>query len=386
MYYKDFKGIKISALGFGAMRLPTLEGGAIDVETADAMVARARGAGINYFDTAYGYHDGKSEAFLGKSLARFPRGSWLIADKFPGYLKRDSWDPAEIFEEQLERCGVGHFDFYLLHNVYESNFKTYTDPRWGIVDYLDAQRRAGRIRHLGFSIHANLETFLEFLGLCGGRLEFCQIQLNALDWTLQDGKIKWEALKERGIPVWVMEPVRGGGLATFGDERDAALRAARPGASVASWAMRWLQGLDGLGVILSGMTTPDQLEDNLKTFSAPEPLTEAQKGLYEATVASLAEMIPCTGCRYCVPECQAGLEIPNLIKLCNDCRVAPSMIAKLAVYAMKPSRRPSACVSCGRCVEVCPQGIDVPKALADLTAVLQQMPEVFRPPREEDED
>jgi predicted aldo/keto reductase-like oxidoreductase len=384
MIYKTVNDVTLSALGFGNMRLPTLDNGTIDSDEADNMVEYAYENGVNYFDTAYGYHGGESERFIGKSLARFPRDTWYLASKFPGYEKRADWKPAEVFEEQLQKCGVDYFDFYLLHNVYENNLKTYLNPEWNIIDYLLAQKKAGRINHLGFSSHAGTDTFMKFLGLYGDKMEFCQIELNALDWTLQDAKTKYEALIERGIPVWVMEPVRGGRLASLSAANEERLKAVRPDESIAAWAFRWLQTLPQVVVTLSGMTKMEQVWDNIRTFTKNKPLDTDEKKLYEAIISGLADMLPCTACRYCLSSCPKELDIQTLLALYNDCRFAPSMIARMSVDAMKPSKRPSSCVACGKCQEVCPQNINVPEALKHFQSILDKMPH-FVPPVEEDE-
>jgi predicted aldo/keto reductase-like oxidoreductase len=374
--YKTFQDLKLSALGFGNMRLPTLENGAINTFEADEMVAYAYENGVNYFDTAYGYHNGESERFIGKSLARFPRDTWYLANKFPGYEGRTEWNPAEVFEEQLHKCDVEYFDFYMLHNVNENTIKTYLNSKWGIVDYLLEQKKAGRIRFFGFSCHAGTETFLKFMELHGNKMEFCQVELNALDWFLQDAKTKYAFLKERDIPVWVMEPVRGGKLAAFSIENEKKLKAERPNESVAAWAFRWLQSLPQLGVILSGMTTMEQVRDNIHTFCKDKPLNADEKKLYEGIIASLADMLPCTACRYCCPRCPKELDIPNLLALYNDCRYEPSVVVRMVVDGMKPSKRPSACINCGKCKEICPQNIDIPGALKHLQSILDTLPHI----------
>ena len=214
MIYRSFKEKKLSALGFGTMRLPLVEGSkTIDQEAVQTMTDLAMAAGVNYYDTAWPYHDGNSETSIAKALAKYPRDSYYIADKYPGHQLAETYDPADIFEKQLVKLGTDHIDFYLLHNVYEKSYEVYNDPQWGIVDYFIEQRRLGRIRHLGFSCHAEIPTLTAFLDRYGDEMEFCQIQLNYLDWTLQNAKAKYEMLTERGIPVWVMEPVRCGRLA-----------------------------------------------------------------------------------------------------------------------------------------------------------------------------
>lgn len=219
MIYRSFQGKSLSLLGVGTMRLPTLADGTIDAEQVDRMTDYAMAHGVNYFDTAYPYHGGESERVIGASLSRYPRETYYLATKYPGHqILSNGYHPEEIFEEQLKKCGVEYFDFYLLHNVYEKSMETYLDPRWGIVDYFREQKRLGRIKHLGFSSHAGVEGLKTFLDYCGEDMEFCQIQLNYLDWTLQDGKEKYDLLTGRGIPVWVMEPVRGGRLANLTQE------------------------------------------------------------------------------------------------------------------------------------------------------------------------
>ncbi|MEE3362846.1 MAG: aldo/keto reductase, partial [Anaerovoracaceae bacterium] len=233
MIYRDFKGEKLSLLGFGAMRLPTLEDGSIDQELTNDMFDYALDHGVNYFDTAFPYHNSMSEIAVGNALSRHPRDSYDLATKFPGHVVAKSFDPEGVFELQLKKCGVDYFDFYLMHNVYEFSIKNYLDERWGIMDYFIEQKKRGRIRHLGFSCHGDIPIIEEFLDRYGDELEFCQIQLNYLDWTLQNAKGKYETLEKRGYPVWVMEPVRGGRLADLPEQDKKKLAAMREGASEA---------------------------------------------------------------------------------------------------------------------------------------------------------
>lgn len=229
MIYSDFQDKTLSLLGFGTMRLPLNSDGTIDEVQVREMTRYCLEHGVNYFDTAYPYHNGDSERVIGRILSEYPRDSYYLATKYPGHqILSTGYNPAEIFEEQLAKCGVDYFDFYLLHNVYEKSMETYLDPQWGIIDYFKEQKRLGRIRHLGFSTHAQTKCLKEFLDICGDAMEFCQIQLNYLDWTLQDAKAKYELLTEQGIPVWVMEPVRGGRLAKLSDVNEASLKELRP--------------------------------------------------------------------------------------------------------------------------------------------------------------
>ena len=376
MKYIDFQGKRISMLGYGAMRLPTL--GAddkINYEEAERLLDHAYKSGVNYFDTAYPYHGGNSEVVTGKILSKYPRESYYLATKYPGHQVLDSYDPSVIFEHQLEKCGVEYFDFYLLHNVSETSIDVFLDPRWGIIDYLVEQKRLGRIKHLGFSTHGLPENLAEFLEAAGDKMEFCQIQLNYLDWTLQRAKEKCELLAKYNIPIWVMEPVRGGKLVDkLPEGAKADLKALRPDESVASWCFRWLMTLPNMGVILSGMTTMDQLTDNLKTFSEDKPLTETEIEKLYAIAESLKNNVPCTACRYCTDVCPKGLNIPMLIEVYNDLRYVPGVNSASKIEFMPEDKQPTACIACGRCVKMCPQHIDIPKTLIDFSNLLKTIP------------
>ena len=376
MKYIDFQGKKISMLGYGAMRLPTL--GAddkINYEEAERLLDHAYKSGVNYFDTAYPYHGGNSEVVTGKILSKYPRESYYLATKYPGHQVLDSYDPSVIFEHQLEKCGVEYFDFYLLHNVSETSIDVFLDQRWGIIDYLVEQKRLGRIKHLGFSTHGLPENLAEFLEAAGDKMEFCQIQLNYHDWTLQRAKEKCELLVKYNIPIWVMEPVRGGKLVDkLPEGAKADLKTLRPDESVASWCFRWLMTLPNMGVILSGMTTMDQLTDNLKTFSEDKPLTEPEIDKLYAIAESLKNNVPCTACRYCTDVCPKGLNIPMLIEVYNDLRYAPGVNSASKIEFMPEDKQPTACIACGRCVKMCPQHIDIPKTLIDFSNLLKTIP------------
>ena len=375
MMTNDFQGKKLSRLGFGTMRLPTNADGSIDEVLVAEMTAYAIAHGVNYFDTAYPYHGGESERVIGRVLSKYPRGSYYLATKYPGHqIISTGYNPAEIFEEQLKKCGVEYFDFYLLHNVYEKSMEVYLDPQWGIVDYFKEQKRLGRIKHLGFSCHAETKGLKEFLDACGVDMEFCQIQLNYLDWTLQDAKGKYNLLTERGIPVWVMEPVRGGRLAKLSDAEEAKLKGLRPDDSIASWGFRFLQGLPNVKMVLSGMSNMEQMMDNVKTFSEDKPLTAEETALLLDIAEGMKDSIPCTGCRYCCDGCPAGLDIPGLISTYNEIRFSPAVNVAMRIEFMPEDKKPTACVGCGQCTQMCPQNIDVPGALKDFAEKLSKLP------------
>ena len=371
MLYNDFQGKQLPRLGFGAMRLPEVDG-AVDVEAVREMVGYAMEHGVNYFDTAWPYHGGKSERVMGEVLSAYPRDSYYLADKYPGHQIMADMNPARIFEEQLRRCKTEYFDFYLLHNVYEKSIETYLDPELGVLEYFREQKRLGRIKHLGFSTHARLETMERFLDICGEDMEFCQIQLNYLDWTLQDAKEKYEMLTKRGIPVWVMEPVRGGKLAAFTDDR---LTALRPDASTASWGFRFLQKLPNVKVILSGMTTMEHVTDNVRTFTEDKPLSDAEVALLLQIAEGMKNAIPCTGCRYCCEGCPMGLDIPAMMSICSDIRFAPVVNSVMMLQFAPEDKKPSACIACGKCTKICPQGIDIPAVMKELSERLESIPQ-----------
>ena len=376
MIYKDFKALKLSALGMGAMRLPVINGddGNIDQAAVEQMVAQAMQRGINYYDTAWGYHNGQSEIALGKALSAYPRDSFYLADKFPGYDLSNMDKVEEIFEAQLKKCGVDHFDFYLFHNVCEMNIDAYLDEKYGIYDYLMKQKANGRIRHLGFSAHGSYEVIRRFLDAYGASMEFCQLQLNYLDWTFQDGKAKVELLKEHHIPVWVMEPLRGGRLAALTDEESSVLKALRPDEGIPAWAFRFLQSIPEVTMILSGMSNAAQLEDNLNTFETDRPLNDNEMNALMSIAGDMlkVKVLPCTACHYCVSHCPQHLDIPALLALYNEHSfTGGGFIAPMALSAIPQDRQPSACIGCRSCEAVCPQQIKISEAMADFSARLK---------------
>ncbi len=377
MIYKSFRDLKLSALGLGAMRLPVIDGddSKIDEPAALEMVDHAMKNGVNYYDTAWGYHNGNSELVMGRALKKYPRESFYLASKFPGYDLANMPKVKEIFEKQLEKCQVDHFDFYLFHNVCEMNIDAYLDPKYGIYEYLAEQRDKGRIKHLGFSAHGSCAVMRRFLEAYGKDMEFCQIQLNWLDWEFQNAKEKVRLLGEYDIPVWVMEPVRGGKLAKLSEENTARLKALRPDESTAAWAFRFLQSVPGVTVTLSGMSNMEQLKENIATFETEKPLSDAERAELSKIAGEMTEKasLPCTACRYCTSHCPQGLDIPMLIELYNEhCFTGGGFIAPMALMAVPEDKRPSACIGCRSCEAVCPQGIKISEAMSDFTAKLKE--------------
>lgn len=375
MLYKNFQDLKLSALGMGAMRLPVVEGddARIDEQAAADMVDYAMAHGINYYDTAWGYHNGNSELVMGRALKKHPRESFYLADKFPGYDLSNMDKVEEIFEEQLKKCGVTYFDFYLFHNVCEMNIDAYLDPKYGIFEYLMKQKENGRIRHLGFSAHGSYAVMERFLKAYGEKMEFCQIQLNYMDWEFQKAKEKVELLKQYGIPVWVMEPLRGGKLASLSLEDEAKLKALRPDEAIPAWAFRFLQTVPEVTVTLSGMSNREQMEANIRTFEEDRPLNEEEMNTLLSIAGEMVKKtaLPCTACHYCVSHCPQQLDIPSLLSLYNEHSVTEGgFIAPMALAAVPKEKWPSACIGCRSCEAVCPQQIKISEAMADFAKKL----------------
>ncbi len=371
MIYKEFQGKKLSTLGLGAMRLPVVEedNSRIDMEATRKMVAYAMENGINYYDTAWGYHGGNSELAMGEVLSEYPREGFYLASKFPGYDISTLSRVEEIFEKQLEKCRVEYFDFYLFHNVCEKNIDGYLDSKYGIFDYLIEQKRKGRIKHLGFSTHGSFATMERFLKAYGEYMEFGQIQLNWLDYEFQKAKEKVEMLKAYNIPVWVMEPVRGGKLAVLSSEQEAILAGYRDEKAPA-WAFRFLQTIPEVTVTLSGMSNFEQLQENINTYSENKPLSEEEWNVLQEFAGDMIRKtaLPCTSCKYCITHCPKGIDIPQTIEHYNKQYAGEAGFDLAAALADIPEdKQPSECVGCKSCEQVCPQQIKIAELMKNIT-------------------
>jgi len=376
MIYNDFDNIKLSSLGLGCMRLPHLEKYEdIDMPALKRMVAYAMEKGINYYDTAWGYHKGNSEIAMGEALSEYPRESFYLASKFPGYDLKNMDKIEEIFEKQLEKCKVEYFDFYLFHNVCEMNIDAYLDKKYGIFDYIMEQKEKGRIRHVGFSVHGNLDTTKRFLNAYGKHMEFCQIQLNWLDWDFQDAKAKVSLLNEWNISIWVMEPLRGGSLCKIAPEYEARLKELNPKRNMTEWAFRFIQSIIGVTVTLSGMSNFEQLSENIGYFEEFDALTVQQRDTLMNIAKEMTEKktLACTSCRYCTEKCPKAIDIPWLVKLYNEhIYTGGGFIAPMALNALEENKRPAACIGCKACEAVCPQGIKISEMMSDFAEKMKK--------------
>ena len=370
MLYKEFQGKRVSALGMGAMRLPVINGdySQIDEEETARMTAYAMDHGINYYDTAWGYHNGNSEIVMGKILGKYPREKFYLATKFPGYDLSNMDQVKEIFEKQLEKCGVEYFDFYLIHNVCELNIDAYLDPKYKIYQYLIKQKENGRIHHLGFSVHGSYTVLERFLDAYGEGMEFGQLQLNYLDWKFQNAKAKVELLQQYHIPVWVMEPLRGGSLAALSEESESKLNSLRPEERIPAWAFRYLQTIPNVTVVLSGMSNYEQMVENIRTYEEDKPLNTTEMNTLQQVAEEMLgkNILPCTACRYCTSHCPMDLNIPELLSLYNEHSfTGGGFIAPMALRALPEEKKPSACIGCQSCEQVCPQQIEIAKAMKE---------------------
>jgi predicted aldo/keto reductase-like oxidoreductase len=380
MEKRFFKSIakEISLLGFGLMRLPLLhpQKPDIDQEQAQAMVDRALAAGVNYFDTAYVYHAGLSESFAGQALSRHPRDSYNLATKLPTWEITSPAAAESIFHEQLKKCRVEYFDFYLLHNLNADHYRLVREH--GIYEIMLRKKQQGFIRRLGFSFHDHTSLLQQIAD--DYDWDFGQIQLNYIDWEDLNSRRQYKILRERNLPVVVMEPVRGGALATLPPQAAALLQAVDHEASLASWAIRYAASLPGVLTVLSGMSNLAQMEDNLQTMNNFRPISEDELDLLSAvaTVYRSAGVIPCTACRYCL-DCPMGVNIPRVFAVYNLYRTLPTKDQALAARlfsnhyrALTISEQAHNCVACGQCGPRCPQGIDIPEQMRMIAALAQR--------------
>ncbi len=370
--YKDSTD-QVSLLGFGCMRLPKIdpEKSDIDIPQAQAMIDYAYAHGVNYFDTAYPYHEGKSELFIGEALKKYPRESYHLVSKLPVWLINEPADTTKYFEEQLKKCQTEYFDYYLCHAL--NRDRLHIIQKNHIFETMTKEKEAGRIRHLGFSFHGTLDMLEEILDAYSW--DFVQIQLNYYDWETQKAKEEYEMITARGLQVIVMEPVRGGALHTLCPEAIDIFKKADASVSPASWALRYAASNPAVLTVLSGMSTMEQVKDNIHTMENFKPLTAEEYAVIDKAVEAYrrSKTIPCTGCRYCM-DCPAGVDIPAVFKIYNHYATTENKAQFIEEYeALGEDKHASHCVACGQCMTQCPQSIQIPDKMQEVTALYEKL-------------
>ena len=366
----------VPKLGFGLMRLPKKDG-KIDIETASRMVDECLENGFYYFDTAYVYDGGDSECAVKQLLtSRYPREKYCLATKLPAWEMKCSEDRDRLFQTQLERTGAGYFDFYLLHAISQENIDIY--EKYDCFRWLQEKKAQGLIRHAGFSFH-DTPQMLDDLLTKYPEVEFVQLQINYADWENEKVQSRgvYEVARKHGKPVIVMEPVKGGNLAVLREDVGSGLKKARPEASYASWALRFVASHEGLLTVLSGMSDEEQTKDNIATMKYFEPLTEEESRLIDQVTEKLNQIptVACTACRYCGEGCTQNIRIPDMIKHLNTCRVYgynDSIGRSFGMTVKEGSGKPSDCVQCGQCESVCPQHLAIMDIMADAAKELER--------------
>lgn len=362
-----FKNVEVSRLGLGNMRLPCKTpikreaNPLIDYDKAQQIVDMAYENGVNYFDTAYMYHCGKSEKFIGQALKKYPRDSYFLADKLPIWMCKTPADMEKIFNKQLQRTGIDCFDFYLLHSLDKSNFEKC--EKYGAYDFVLKKKAEGLVKNIGFSFHGTVEDLKKIIS--AHHWDFAQIQMNYLDWKNQDAKTQYQILTDAGIPIIVMEPVRGGKLADLPKDAEAVLKQNAPDKSIASWAMKFVASYDNVITILSGMNSLEQMQDNLNTLTDFVPMNENEFKVCDnvASIINKNDIIPCTGCDYCA-DCPKGVKISTIFDVYNKLKTGEYTEFEAKDQYKNIDVNHTACVKCGKCKEHCPQGIDIPNELA----------------------
>lgn len=369
-------GIETSLLGFGCMRFPVTAEGKIDEPEAERMLDKAIAAGVNYIDTAYPYHNGDSEPFVGRVLKKYDRHSFYLATKLPCWNVSKKEDAERIFEEQLTRLQTDYIDFYLMHALSGDSFRKMAEL--GVVEVLERLKAEGRIKYLGFSFHDSYEAFEEIL--CYRDWDFCQIQLNYMDAESQAGLKGYRLTEERNVPLVIMEPVKGGSLAAFAEDITGKFRALDPEASVASYALRWVGSLPNVKVVLSGMSTMEQVEDNLKTFADFRSLSDEETKTIDDIVALIRSRVQngCTACRYCMP-CPAGVDIPGNFRVWNTYHMYQNynMVKNSWEKNLGDEKQAKNCIKCGKCEKACPQKLHIREDLEKVQTDMEKKEFVF---------
>lgn len=359
-------GVALPRLGYGCMRFPTKDN-KIDFEEAKQLIHYAYKEGLNYFDTAYNYHGGESETFLGQVLADFKRESYFLTSKLPVWKVKEEGDAEKLFNEQLKKCNTDYFDFYLLHSLNKKSIETV--KKFNLYDFILQKKKEGKIKNIGFSFHDTNDVLKEFAS--AHPWDFIQLQINYWDWEENDAKSLYETLESLNIPCFVMEPVRGGFLASFAPHAMKRFKDYHPDKSIASWALRWVASLPNVALILSGMSDMDQLQDNIQTFTGLKAISREEQKIIDEVIEDLRKIkpIPCTGCRYCM-DCEFGVDIPGVFGMYNDYKKSENKDIACRTYFMFMTDKEQGgnCQQCCACIPKCPQHINITEELAKIHA------------------
>jgi len=373
--YLKGKDVEVSLLGFGAMRLPILNGVETDIDQkqVEQMVDYSMEHGINYYDTAYIYHSGQSELAMGKALKKYPRENFYLATKMPLGMIQSKEQVDKIFEEQLKKCQTDYFDFYLAHSV--NSFTYDVLNKYDIYEVLNKKKQEGKIKYLGFSFHDTPELLEEVIKKY--KWDFVQIQLNAIDWEMVNAKKQYEIAEKNGLQVIVMNPLRGGQLSTLNETSANTLKQANPDASLSSWGLRYVGSLPNILCVLSGMSNMEHLQDNIKTFTNFKPLTDEEQKVYAQAMEEykLSGAIACTGCKYCI-DCPIGIEIPKIFSMYNQHKNGTKYKDwqfTMAYEQIPEEHRADKCINCGICKKKCPQKLDIPELLKEVDGLYKSL-------------
>jgi hypothetical protein len=367
---KKYKNLDISVIGFGMMRLPQ-KNGEPDIEKTQKMVDYAIEHGINYFDTAWFYHNGQSEIATGIVLSKYPRNSYYLADKMPLRILKDKAEVIPTFEKQLEKCKTEYFDFYLAHNINKREWKVLKDCN--VYEQLLQKKKEGKIKYLGFSIHDTPELLEEVVNTY--KWDFVQLPINPIDWKAVDAEKQYEIATKAGLPVVVMNPLKGGQLSTLSEKAIEILKNENPNVSPSSWSLRYSASLPNVFVVLSGMTEQIHIEDNVKTFTNFKPLNEKEQAVLANAIAvyNSSGAISCTYCQYCT-GCPVGIDIPKNFMIYNQYKANNRKDRFIIAYeTIKEENRADKCINCGICKNKCPQKLDIPNLLKEVAEIYKSL-------------
>lgn len=369
---RKFKDLDIPLLGFGCMRLP-MKGEEVDMAELESMVDYLMAHGANYFDTAYMYVNEKSETSIGKILKKYKREDFILADKSPIYKMTSQEDVRKIFDEQLKKCQVEYFDLYLCHNINNNVVDIYRNVK--MYDELSKLKKEGKIKYLGFSFHGTPDLLKEIVK--EHKWDFCQLQINYLDWELVKAKEQYEIAQSANLPIIVMQPLRGGGLVKLSEKSLAKLKEQNPNVKPAEFGLRWSASRKNVMTVLSGMSNLQQVKDNVETFiNFKEVTPEEEKIAVEvAKIIQSQGEIRCTGCKYCLEVCPKGINIPAIFTLYNQYKLGQKAYRFQRYYdSLAESERPDKCIKCGLCAKNCPQHLEIPELLAKVKDEYDKIP------------